>query len=103
MARTKAIFDWVFHLPPRSHPYDLYYWQSPDVGLSDVALQARNEKEAQSLQSVERLAKEYTTLPKLWKFLTHKHSLYTASQLVERAKEGGSGPSELIKKSYGGA
>ena len=100
MERSKAIFDWIFGLG-RSD-YDLSYLASPDVGLSEEAIQARREKEIKSLRSVEALAKTYQSLPDVWTFLNEKHDLYTASKLIERGRNAPVDGSEaLFLKSYG--
>ena len=103
MARSIAIFDWVFGLRGSSK-YKLYYWQSPNEGLSDEAIAARAEKEAKSLETVERFAKELRSVQQVWAFLNHRHDLYTSSKLIERAKAtaDSSEASDLVKKSYGG-
>jgi hypothetical protein len=105
MARTRAIFDWIFSAAPVSHPYRLYYLQSPNVGLSGDALAARQEKETQSVASVHNLSQKYPRLGDVWRFLNTHHTLYTASKLVERAKASPVDPAvnDLVKKSYGGA
>ena len=122
MDRTRAIFDWIFSLPASgdagsssrsdqrastTSAYDLYYLSSPNVGLSQEAIQARMEREKSSEKTVRNvLAPKYTTMSALSYFLTHNHSLYTASKLVERAKpssDNNSEASDMVKKSYGAA
>lgn len=100
MNRSVAIFDWVFGLSTSS--YQLHYLQSPNDGLEEEALLARKTKETESLQSVHRLAKQYTSLKQLWGFMNHDHALYTAQKLVERGENAPDGPDDLVKKSYGG-
>ena len=105
MARTRAIFDWIFGLDDSKHDYKLYYLQSPNIGLSKEALQARGEKEAKSATAVEALAKQYRSLSQVWSLSNTQHDLYTATKLVERGTMDRSSASEttdLIKKSYGG-
>jgi uncharacterized SAM-binding protein YcdF (DUF218 family) len=104
MARTRAIFDWIFGLDDR-RDYKLYYLQSPNIGISDGALHARSEKEAKSVTTVEAFAKQYRSLSQVWSLLNTQHDLYTASKLVERGRATRSSDYEttdLIKKSYGG-
>jgi hypothetical protein len=105
MARTQAIFEWIFSADPASYPYRLFYLQSPNVGLSGDALAARQEKETQSVASVRKLSQQYPRLGDVWRFLNSHHTLYTASKLVERAKKSPVDPAvnDLVKKSYGGA
>jgi hypothetical protein len=100
MDRTVAIFDWIFGLPPSS--YRLNYLQSPNDGLGADALDARREKEAASLQSVQCLSQKCRSMKQLWDFMNHDHALYTAAKLIERGREASEGPNDLVKKSYGG-
>lgn len=124
MNRTQAIFDWIFGLDSTStsraafakkkkdlsdNMYRLYYLQSPNVGLSDEALQARREREAASAKTVrEVLMPQYTTMSEVYTFLTQDHALYTAHKLVARGKGATTdnnsinAASEQVKKSYGG-
>lgn len=105
MERSKAIFDWIFTTAP-VQSYKLYYLSSPDTGLSESALEARREREARSLVSVQKLSQEYRTMSAVWSFLNTKHDLYTAKTLIQRgaAKTAkGEAVSDEIKKSYGGA
>jgi uncharacterized SAM-binding protein YcdF (DUF218 family) len=113
MDRTQAIFDWIFGLPAvassnkKQQPYQLFYLQSPNVGLSEEAIVARQEREAASAQTVRDVLKpQYKTLPDVYRFLTQDHSLYTAHKLVSRGRgetqDDGGGASEQVKKSYGG-
>ena len=77
--------------------------QSSNIGLTDTALQARKEREANSQQNVETvLSKKYIDMKGVWTFLTQEHALYTAHKLVERGKAGGSTPDDqALKESYG--
>jgi hypothetical protein len=100
MMRSKEIFDWIFGLNDAN--YNLYYLESPDVGISAEALLARKAKEDQGIATVRNLAKQYKSLDQVWTFVHTKHDLYTASRLVERGSgKGRSGASDLIKKTYG--
>lgn len=101
MKRTKAIFDWIFNL--NGSYYRLYYLQSPNRGVSQDALDARQEKEANSLLQVQQYATKYQTMRDVWEFLNTKHSLYTATDLVQRANGVPSEEvSDTVKKLYGG-
>jgi hypothetical protein len=109
MPRTKAIFDWIFALDDDDVGlYKLFYLASPNIGLSDDALQARIEKEAKSEKTVNAFAIQYRKMAQVWWFLNSQHDLYSASRLVERARGehhlplGSSETAELIKASYGG-
>jgi hypothetical protein len=101
MARTKAIFSWIFGVDAKG--YKLYFLSSPNVGLSDDALQARSEKEQKSLKKVDGYAQAYRSMRSIWGFLNEKHDLYTAGALVKRGKtQTDPEATDLVKKSYGG-
>ncbi|VEU43312.1 unnamed protein product [Pseudo-nitzschia multistriata] len=120
MARTRAIFDWIFSIPPavamgvaaggfgEGFPaYDLYYLESPNVGMAREAIAARKEREASSARSVDALSKKYShSLGDVYRFLTHDHALYAASPLVDRGKATAAdiledSVNDAVKKSYG--
>jgi hypothetical protein len=82
MARTMAIFDWIFSLGKEN--YDLFYLQSKDAGLSSEALEARKSKENESIATIQGFARKYRSLGQVWSFLNTKHDLHTAKKLVER-------------------
>lgn len=106
MSRTAAIFDWIFLLlDGNPQQYQLFYLSSENVGLSEEAVRARKQREDQSAINVrERLSQTYTTLPEVYNFMTTKHSLYSAGQLVERAQGvQDDEASIMVKKSYGAA
>jgi hypothetical protein len=123
MERTKAIFNWIFleldndnddddgkkkkKKSKSNNNYQLYYLESPNVGLTPEAVQARRERETASTKTVrEKLIPKYTSLQAVWRFLTHEHSLYTASKLVDRGRGMGvdaKKASEIVQQSYGGA
>lgn len=107
MARTRAIFDWIFGLDPQgSERYKLFYLQSSTVGMSDEALLARQSMEAESETKVHELATTYRSMDQVWWFLNSKHDLYSAGGLIERANDVQPGlqelESDLIRKGYGG-
>ena len=103
MARTKAIFDWVFLTVEPRLPYKLTYLASRNTGLSEDALQARYNKEQESLRAVHDNARKYRTMKELYTYMAENHALYTASKLVERARaRADSGAKALIARSYGG-
>jgi len=110
MTRTAAIFDWIFltcsssNHHQRGDRYHLYYLTSPNVGLTSEAVEARRTREVESAHNIqENLAKEYTTLAKVWKFLNQEHSLYTANSLIDRSRGSiiDAVSSDLLRKSYG--
>lgn len=113
MDRTKAIFDWIFGIDNAG--YELYYLASVNVGLSTKGLEARRKHEERGAKTVqEYLAPQYKTLKDVWSFVNRKHDLYTATKLVDRARNANSNtlssdsnkeqpPSASFKESYGGS
>lgn len=118
MERTVKIFDWIFSAPTDEDaarrtaglnqflPYSLYYLESPNVGMASEVVAARKEREASSSKSVDKLSKKYSTLRKVYEFLTHEHSLYAANGLVGRGRASAADVEEgsvkdVVKRSYG--
>ena len=110
MTRAAAIFDWIFltcsssNQHQRSGRYHLYYLTSPNVGLTSEAIEARRTREIESTHNIQdNLAKQYTTLANVWKFLNREHSLYTANSLIDRSRGSfkDTVASDIVRKSYG--
>jgi hypothetical protein len=76
MPRTEVVFRWIFGLIPAARFYDLTFIAVPDVGMTTEVLQARQQKEEQSLRSVTALRTHYTTLASFHQWLFTKHAAY---------------------------
>ncbi|EKX38048.1 hypothetical protein GUITHDRAFT_77545, partial [Guillardia theta CCMP2712] len=77
--RTKAIFEWVFALPPAQR---LRF-----VGISDEGIEIaeeRGKREAKSLEGVKQNAQTLKTMESLHEWLYTKHGAYAAAVRVER-------------------
>lgn len=85
MERTREIFEWVFRAEPCPTPYLLHYVATPSVGLTGEAVAARSAREASSLRSVARLARNHPSLRSVHSFLSLHHDLYAAEKLANRA------------------
>ena len=82
----------------------MYYLSVHNIGLSQDAIISRKEHEARGEANVHNvLAKEYTTLQDIWRFLTTKHDFYSAEKLVQRATSSKDieRSDNLLKMSYG--
>jgi len=103
MARSKAIFDWVFGATPHEG-FELTFLATPDESLKPDAVAARAERETKSAINVrEKLAPTYTTLSGVREFLVTKHDLYAARGLVARGSRRPATASDaLLLASYGG-
>jgi uncharacterized SAM-binding protein YcdF (DUF218 family) len=84
MERTQKIFNWIYSIDNEGSNYELYFLQSPNIGLSSEAITARKQRERQSLVHIDQLVKDKTTLQQVYQFLTNEHSLYTAQKLINR-------------------
>ena len=103
MARSKAIFDWVFGATPHEG-FKLSFLATPDAALSPDAVAARAERETKSAINVrETLAPTHRTLAEVREFLVTKHDLYAARGLVARGSRRPATASDaLLLASYGG-
>lgn len=79
MPRTRAIFEWIYNLPPSSVNYQLSFRSVPDQGLSPQALAARTNRENNSLKQFEITRKDLTTLSKFQTWLYREHAAYAVS------------------------
>ena len=75
MPRTEAVFRWVYSLDARP-PYDLEFAASPDEGLSEAALAARQAREATSLESVQHHSGRMRSMRDLALFMFTEHRAY---------------------------
>jgi hypothetical protein len=85
--RTAAIFDWVFGATPGGENYELNMLATPDVGLSEEALQARVAKERSGLESVRALAGRITTRAQVTEWLMTEHAAYSTRGMIDRVSK----------------
>lgn len=74
MPRTEAIFRWVYGMDPAQ--FDLTFEAVPDQGIEASVLQARREREAQSLERLQETMRHVTTLMQLHRWLFSEHHAY---------------------------
>lgn len=81
MPRTRAIFEWVFSLPPRrGRPVKLAYEAVADeAALPPGAADARRRKEADALAEFRQTAAAVGSLAELHAFLFTRHAAYSAA------------------------
>ena len=60
MPRTKAIFEWLYSLDCQGSNYQLTFDPTPDIGITDADLQARVNKEAESLSQFQKIQRQST-------------------------------------------
>ena len=80
MPRTKAIFEWVFHLPPLPFKYQLDFKSTPNEGLSSQALAARIQREESSLDILRNTTQKINTLDKFITWLYTEHTAYATNK-----------------------
>lgn len=113
MARSKAIFDWVFYAPSNNategatsgSSFNMIYLACENVGLSDEAIDARKVHEKRGEANIkEKLSLKFPSLFDIWRFLTLHHDFYSGEKLVARTKKANnklSMSSNTLKESYG--
>jgi uncharacterized SAM-binding protein YcdF (DUF218 family) len=75
MARTEAIFRWVFGLSPPGG-YELSFEAAENRGVSQEALDGRAAKERAGLERVRSLAQRISTLSELHEWMYTEHGAY---------------------------
>lgn len=86
MARTEAIFRWVYGLDAGQGKYDLSFIATPDVGLDKKTLHERRNREQLSIQDLHDTQAGIRTLRAFHEWLFRKHALYAAG-LIGRGRE----------------
>ena len=76
MPRTRAIFEWVYNLPPSSIKYNIEFVRTPDVGFASEVLAARIQREKNSLANLEITKQKITTLKEFLIWLYSEHKAY---------------------------
>ena len=80
MPRTRALFDWIFGLPPRGQGVELSFESVPEQGMHEAAREARAQKEAQALTSLRTGAMaRVKDLTGLHRFVFQEHRAYAAA------------------------
>eukprot|EP01062_Namystynia_karyoxenos_P044352 TRINITY_DN32657_c0_g1_i1.p2 TRINITY_DN32657_c0_g1~~TRINITY_DN32657_c0_g1_i1.p2 ORF type:complete len:300 (+),score=74.12 TRINITY_DN32657_c0_g1_i1:87-902(+) len=95
LPRTRAIFEWVFGLPPRQG-YVLDFVPCA-AGIADAAaLQARQEKERAALAALPRTTAGIRTMAELHRWLFTQHGAYRSARLLQARRS----VSPALAKSY---
>ncbi len=78
--RAKAIFEWVFHLPPSPLEYQIDFISTPDKGLTPQALAARVQREKSSLENLRNTIQKITNLDNFITWLYTEHAAYATNK-----------------------
>ncbi|MDP2586258.1 MAG: YdcF family protein [Candidatus Komeilibacteria bacterium] len=84
MARTRAIFNWVFSLPPLAVKYQLDFLSAPDQGLAGEALKQRFKKEQAGLIDVLNKKKKIKNMGQLSVWLLTQHAAYAYGKKIKK-------------------
>jgi hypothetical protein len=80
LARTEAIFNWVFSLKPRLLEYQLQFQGVPDPAMDKEVRRHRIEREHSSLAAVPALTERIRTLQDFHRWFFTEHEAYNASR-----------------------
>lgn len=78
LPRTEAIFRWVYGLDDPASAVSLAFQATPNDGIPPAALEARIQKERDSLGSLPALTGSIRTLAQLHAWLFTRHAAYAA-------------------------
>ncbi|HTP86194.1 MAG TPA: YdcF family protein [Bryobacteraceae bacterium] len=78
MARTEAVFRWVYGLEPRAVPFHLRFEAVTDPTMDPAVLQARYEGERKRLEGLVQVRQRITTFHELHRWLFAEHEAYNA-------------------------
>jgi hypothetical protein len=79
MARTEAVFRWIFSLPGPGRATVLDFAAAPDTGIPAEHITLRRDKEMRGVENVAVLAARLRTLPALHGWMFTEHAAYAAS------------------------
>ena len=85
MPRTKAIFEWLYGLDSQNDKYQLTFDPVPDIGIAAADLQARIDKEAESLSQFLKNIATIHTLQACHQWLFTEHAAYAFSATKKQA------------------
>lgn len=80
MQRTRAIFEWIFRLPPTIHDYEIEFESAPDRGLTTQALAARVQREEKSLANLNKTIQKVNNLEDFIIWLYREHAAYAPNK-----------------------
>jgi uncharacterized SAM-binding protein YcdF (DUF218 family) len=85
LARTEAVFRWVYGMDSPQPPFQLEFAAAPDDGLSPAALAARQAREEAGQERLRALTacRRIRTLADLHRFLFTEHDLYRAAGIPQ--------------------
>ncbi|MGK7901750.1 MAG: YdcF family protein [Hormoscilla sp.] len=87
LARTKSIFQWVYGLGVPANYYQLQFESVTDAGIEQEALEARREKERQSLVRLAEIQSQVQSFPQLHEWLFTEHGAYSVSVRPQQVKD----------------
>ncbi|HEX4662710.1 MAG TPA: YdcF family protein [Candidatus Saccharimonadales bacterium] len=76
MARTQAIFSWIFSIDDPENRYRLSFEATPNIGIEPEALAKRERKEAAALSQITDESRQLATLAQVHQWLYSQHAAY---------------------------
>lgn len=76
MARTQAIFNWIFSIDDPENRYRLTFEATPDTGINSEGLVQRERKEAEAVRLIANESRQLTTLAQVHQWLYSQHAAY---------------------------
>ena len=90
VARTRAIFEWVFALSPAPRPpVELTFEAVPNAGMAPEQVTERGAKEARAVETLRETRRRVTDLVGLHAFVFGEHAAYTAPRGMAWDEKGG--------------
>jgi hypothetical protein len=89
LARTRAVFEWVYSLEPRAVPFELAFEGSPDTGMDAEVLAGRTARERRGLDAIAQVARGIAGVREFHRWLFGEHAAYCASASAFRQAPAG--------------
>ncbi|MCD4779939.1 MAG: YdcF family protein [Candidatus Omnitrophica bacterium] len=93
LPRTQKIFNWIYQMDNPADAYHLEFRSVPNVGMTPEALTARLQKENESMNHLDKIIPDLSSISQFHEWLFHHHTAYTA----DRRYQPSDGP---INKTY---
>mgnify|MGYP001799896278 FL=1 len=85
MARTKAIFEWIYHLEGLPQDYQIAFDAVSDEGIEHTTLESRRRREMKGFEKLIATARTIHTLRDFHQWLFSNHGAYAMSTPVVQA------------------
>jgi len=80
LARTEAVFRWMYSLEPKAFEYEVHFECVRDPSMPADHLKAREEKERRSLESFLKMKDAIGNMPECHRWIFTEHHAYNAAR-----------------------